>query len=59
MGFQDVVFLPVPVSYYTTFLKKSGRGESPRITTCLRTVFESKQEHANCKIHLLHQCLFV
>ena len=58
MGLQDVAFLPSRDNFSTTILKNCGRGESLRITTCLRTVVEGKQGHVPCKILLLHQSLF-
>ena len=59
MGFQDVVFLPLCASFYTTFLKNCGRCESLVTTTCLKTVVVGKQGHAPCKILLLQQSLFL
>ena len=40
MGSHDVAFLPSAASFSNTFLKNCGRGESPRITTCLKTAVE-------------------
>ena len=37
-GFQDVEYLPSRASFFTTFLKNCGRGESLRTTTCLKAV---------------------
>ena len=53
MGFQDVAFLPSQASYYTTFLRNYGRGESLGTATCLRTVVEGRQGYPPCKILLL------
>ena len=59
MGFLVVAFLPSKVSFYTTFFKHCGRGESFGAFTCLRTVAWCRQGHAACKIFLLQQILFV
>ena len=58
MGLQDVAFLPSRASVSTKFLKKCGRGDSLRTTTCLRTVDGGKQGHALCRILLLQQSPF-
>ena len=38
MGFQHVEFMPFGESFFTTFLKTCGRGESLGTTTCPKTV---------------------
>ena len=43
MGFQDVAFLSSRASFYTTFLKNCGSGESLMTTTCLKNVVGGKQ----------------
>ena len=55
MGFQDVVFLPFRASFFTTFLKNCGRGESLETSTCLKTVVGGKQVQPVCRIHWLHE----
>ena len=48
---------PTPgASFYTTFLKRCGRGESLRNTTCL---VGGRQGYVPCKILLLQQSLFL
>ena len=58
MGLQDVVFLPLRASFYTTFIKNCGRGEIVGTTMCVKTVFGGRQGHAPCKILWLQQSLF-
>ena len=58
-GFRDVAFLPSIASFYTTFLKHCGRGESLGTITCLKTVVGGKQGHVPCKIFMLQQSLFL
>ena len=55
MGFQDVVFLPSPATFFITFLIKLNF----RTITCLIAVFAGKQGHAHCKIFLLQQIDFL
>ena len=59
MSFQDVAFVPFRASFFTTYLKVCGRGESLGTTTCLGTVVWGTQGHAPCKILLLHEAFFV
>ena len=58
MGFQDVVFLPIRASFFTTFLRNCGSGDSIRTTTCHKTVVGGKQGNAAYKIFLLQRSLF-
>ena len=58
MGFQDVAFLPSPVSFSTTCLKNCGGGKNLGTTTCLRTVVGGRQRHTPRKILSLQQSLF-
>ena len=40
-------------SFFTTFLKDCGRGESLGTTTCLKPVVGGKQGHAPCRMQPL------
>ena len=59
MGFQDVVFLPSRVSFFSTFLKNCGRAETLQIATYIKTVVWDKHGNAPCKILLLRHSLIL
>ena len=53
MVLKDVAFRSSRASSSTVYLKNPG--ESPRTTTCLRTVAGGKQGYAPCRILSLHK----
>ena len=59
MVFQDVAFLPSRASFYTTFLKYCGRGESLGTTTCLKAVVRVSRDMLSVRYFCSMKPLFV
>ena len=58
IGFQDIAISPPQDSFYITFLKHCGIGESFGTTTCHITVVGGKQRHAAYEILLPQRIIF-